>query len=41
MSLTPVILLPVSYFWFGERFGVLAIIGTAVAFAGTALLFMA
>jgi drug/metabolite transporter (DMT)-like permease len=41
MSLTPVILLPVSYFWFGERFGVLAIMGTAVAFAGTALLFMA
>jgi drug/metabolite transporter (DMT)-like permease len=41
MSLTPVILLPVSYFWFGERFGILAIVGTAVAFAGTALLFLA
>jgi drug/metabolite transporter (DMT)-like permease len=40
MSLTPVILLPVSYFWFGERFGALAIAGTVVAFAGTALLFL-
>jgi len=41
MSLTPVILLPVSYLWFGERFGLLAIAGTAVAFTGTALLFLA
>mgnify|MGYP001339235960 CR=1 FL=1 len=39
-SLAPVFLLPVSYFLFKERFGVLAILGTLVAVAGTALLFL-
>ncbi len=38
-SLSPVLLLPVGYFFFEERFGWGAILGTLVAIAGVALLF--
>ncbi len=38
-SLSPVLLLPVGYFFFKERFGWGAILGTLVAIAGVALLF--
>jgi drug/metabolite transporter (DMT)-like permease len=40
MSLSPVILLPVGRVLFGERVGVRAVLGTVMAFAGTALLFL-
>ena len=39
-SLTPIFLLPISYLVFKERFGWTAILGTIVALAGVALLFM-
>lgn len=40
MALTPVLLLPVSYLVFGERFGWQALAGTLTALAGVTLLFM-
>lgn len=40
MSLPPVILLPVDRLFFGMHVGLRAIVGTALAFAGTALLFL-
>jgi drug/metabolite transporter (DMT)-like permease len=40
MSLSPVILLPASWFVFRERFGVRAVAGTLMAVAGTAILFL-
>jgi len=40
MGLTPVILLPVSYFAFKEQIGVRAVAGTLLAVAGTALIFL-
>jgi drug/metabolite transporter (DMT)-like permease len=40
MALPPVLLLPVGYFFFKERFGWQAIAGTLVAIAGTAILFL-
>ncbi len=40
MALTPILLLPVSRLLFHEPIGRLAVPGTAVAFAGTALLFL-
>jgi drug/metabolite transporter (DMT)-like permease len=40
MALPPVILLPVGYFVFQERFGWKAVAGTVVAMAGVALLFL-
>jgi drug/metabolite transporter (DMT)-like permease len=39
-SLPPVFLLPISYFVFGERFGWQAVLGTLLAIAGVALLFL-
>jgi drug/metabolite transporter (DMT)-like permease len=41
MALPPVILLPVGYFVFKERFGWPAILGTLVALAGVGMLFLA
>ena len=41
MALAPVILLPVSYFAFKERIGWQAILGTMLAIAGAAILFLA
>lgn len=40
MALPPVILLPVGYYFFHERFGWRAVIGTLLAIAGVALLFL-
>ena len=40
MALPPVILLPVSYFVFDERFGWQAILGTLLSMAGVGLLFL-
>lgn len=40
MALPPVLILPISYFVFKERFGWQAIAGTLVAMAGVALLFL-
>lgn len=40
-SLSPVILLPVSYIFFKERFGWQAVAGTLLAMAGVAMLFLA
>jgi drug/metabolite transporter (DMT)-like permease len=40
MALPPVILLPIGYFVFGERFGWQAILGTLVAISGVAILFL-
>jgi len=40
MALAPVILLPVSYFVFDERFSWQAVAGTLLAFSGVALLFL-
>ncbi len=40
MALPPVFLLPISYFFFGERFGWGAIFGTFVAISGVAILFL-
>jgi drug/metabolite transporter (DMT)-like permease len=39
-SLAPIFLLPISYFIFKERFGWTAILGTMMALAGVALLFL-
>jgi drug/metabolite transporter (DMT)-like permease len=41
MSLTPIILLPVSHFVFKEKIGWPAILGTVVAIAGVSILFLA
>lgn len=41
MALTPIMLLPISYWIFGERITVWSIVGTIVAVAGTALIFLA
>jgi drug/metabolite transporter (DMT)-like permease len=41
MSLTPVIILPISHFVFKEKIGWQAILGTALAIAGVAVLFLA
>ena len=41
MALTPVIILPISYFFFKEKIGWLAVLGTALAIAGMAILFLA
>ena len=41
MALPPVILLPVSYFVFKEKIGWQAILGTVLAIAGVAILFLA
>jgi drug/metabolite transporter (DMT)-like permease len=41
MALTPVILLPISYFFFHERVGWQAIFGTVLAITGVAILFLA
>jgi drug/metabolite transporter (DMT)-like permease len=41
MALPPVILLPVGYFVFKERFGWQAVLGTLVALAGVGMLFLA
>ncbi|MBN1146944.1 MAG: DMT family transporter [Anaerolineales bacterium] len=40
MALPPVLLLPVSYIVFGERFGWRVVIGTLLAISGVALLFI-
>ncbi len=40
MSLTPIFLLPVGYWMFNENISVRAVVGTIIAFAGTALLFL-
>jgi drug/metabolite transporter (DMT)-like permease len=40
MALPPVLMLPISYFIFRERFGWQAIAGTVVAMAGVAVLFL-
>jgi drug/metabolite transporter (DMT)-like permease len=40
MALPPVLMLPISYFIFKERFGWQAIAGTVVAMAGVAVLFL-
>jgi drug/metabolite transporter (DMT)-like permease len=39
-SLTPIFLIPISYFFFKEKVSVYAIVGMIVAFAGTAILFL-
>jgi drug/metabolite transporter (DMT)-like permease len=41
IALTPVILLPVSHFIFKEKVGWQAILGTLLAIAGVAILFLA
>jgi drug/metabolite transporter (DMT)-like permease len=41
MALPPVILLPVSYLAFKEKVGWQAIVGTLLAIAGVAILFLA
>jgi drug/metabolite transporter (DMT)-like permease len=41
MALTPAIILPISYFVFKEKVGWQAILGTALAIAGVAVLFLA
>jgi drug/metabolite transporter (DMT)-like permease len=40
MALAPIILLPISYFIFKERFGWKVILGTLLAIGGVALLFL-
>jgi drug/metabolite transporter (DMT)-like permease len=40
MALPPVFMLPISYFAFKERIGWQAVIGTLVAIAGIALIFV-
>jgi drug/metabolite transporter (DMT)-like permease len=40
MALPPVLLMPISYFFFKERFGWKAILGTLLAMGGVALLFL-
>lgn len=41
MSLTPIAILPLVYFFFGERVSLSALSGTVVALAGVALIFLA
>jgi len=41
MALPPVIILPISYFAFREKIGWQGILGTVVALAGVAVLFLA
>jgi drug/metabolite transporter (DMT)-like permease len=41
MALPPVIILPISYFAFKEKIGWQAIVGTLLAIAGVAILFLA
>jgi drug/metabolite transporter (DMT)-like permease len=41
MALPPVIILPISYFVFKEKVGWQAIVGTLLAIAGVAILFLA
>lgn len=41
MALSPVIILPISYFGFKEKVGWQAIVGTLLAIAGVAILFLA
>jgi len=41
MALPPVIILPISYFVFREKIGWQVIIGTMLAIAGVAILFLA
>ena len=41
MALPPVIILPISYFAFKEKIGWQAILGTILAIAGVAILFLA
>jgi len=41
MALPPVIVLPISYFAFKEKFGWQAVVGTILAIAGVAILFLA
>ena len=41
MALPPVIILPISYFILKERIGWQAILGTALAITGVAVLFLA
>jgi drug/metabolite transporter (DMT)-like permease len=41
MALPPVIVLPISYFVFKEKFGWQAVAGTVLAIAGVAILFLA
>jgi drug/metabolite transporter (DMT)-like permease len=40
MSLTPIFLIPIGYFLFQEQISKQAVLGTLLAFAGTALLFL-
>jgi drug/metabolite transporter (DMT)-like permease len=40
MSLPPVLMLPISYFAFKERFGWQAVAGTLISIAGVAILFI-
>ena len=40
VALPPVILLPIGYFVFKERFGWGAVVGTLIAIAGVALIFL-
>jgi len=41
MALPPVIILPISYLFFKEKIGWQAVLGTALAIAGVAILFLA
>ena len=41
MALPPVIILPISYFAFKEKIGWQAVLGTVLAIAGVAVLFLA
>jgi len=41
MALPPVIILPISYFVFKEKIGWQALLGTLLAIAGVAILFLA
>ena len=40
MALTPIILLPISYYYFHEKMGLRTIFGTILAVAGTAVIFL-
>ena len=41
MALPPVIVLPISYFVYKEKIGWQAVLGTVLAIAGVAILFLA
>jgi len=41
MALPPVIILPISYFVYKEKIGWQAVLGTVLAIAGVAILFLA